>query len=152
MSQQGSHRKRKALEPEVLELLHGFGAAEVPRDLGSAERTHVFMLDRAVLKVYLQAGSSKPDRERAALELAPPGAPRVLDEGALASGRRWLLLERLPSRRPDDAGVSPDAHRMEPGFARCLGRLAADLHQVTVPAFGSWTVAPVQGPRDTTAR
>lgn len=102
-------------------MLSAVGSSAVPvtlpADLGSARRTHVFVLDDLVVKLDQQA-SGRVQREQAALELL--GAtdlpvPRFVASGDLVSGRPWLVMTRLAGVEPADA--SAPAHGLSTAMA-----------------------------------
>src|SRR5688572_27223898 len=97
----------------------------LPEDLGSKGRTHVYVFEDVVVKIDL-AGVGRTANERAALDrlrATDLPVPRALGEGALADGRPWLAMTRLPGEPPADA-VLP-VHVMSGSIATQLGSLAA---------------------------
>src|SRR5436190_20627010 len=77
-------------------------------DLGSASRTHVFVLGDVVVKYDDESriGAGSMVREVQALKFLESGdlpVPRVLDAGEFPDTRRWVVLTRLPGLPPDDA-------------------------------------------------
>lgn len=117
--------------------------AAVPADLGSPERTHVYLVGDLVVKCDIRFGSLAMVREANALAwLAGSGlpVPRLVANGTFADGRRWVALERLPGSVPSDAARM--AHEISPGLASQLGATIARLHGVArPPGFGTWSDA-----------
>lgn len=111
-------------------------------DLGSAGRTHVFVVGDVVVKFEGRVGTSAMIREASALELLVDSdlpVPRLLRSGEFADTRRWVALERLPGDAPPDAALL--AHDVSAGLATQMGGVVACLHAAArPPGFGTWAV------------
>lgn len=133
---------------EVLGTLGIEMPSKAPPDLGSAERTHVYVVGDVVVKCDARFESLAMVREVNALTLLGESAlpvPVVVASGAFDDGRRWVATERMAGHVPGDAARL--AHELSPGLARQLGTLVAALHRaVSPPGFGTWTDKP-ESPR-----
>ena len=113
----------------------------VPPDLGSEERTHVYVVGDVVVKCDARFGSQSMVREANALTLLRGGClpvPSLVASGEFEDGRRWVVTERLDGKTPEEAGRL--AHEVSPELARQLGGVVAALHQAPPPpGFGTWT-------------
>jgi aminoglycoside phosphotransferase (APT) family kinase protein len=113
----------------------------LPPDLGSPNRTHVFVFDDIVVKID-QQDSNRITRERNALELLRRWSmqvPRFVADGVSSQGRKWLVMTRLPGTPPPDA--ARPGHESSVVIAAQLGTIAARLHNgPRPPGFGTWTV------------
>jgi aminoglycoside phosphotransferase (APT) family kinase protein len=112
-----------------------------PPDLGSPERTHVYVVGDLVVKCDARDGSQAMIREANALTLLADtdiNVPTLVAIGTFDDGRGWVVTERLPGEVPPDAAGL--AHDLSPGLATQLGTLIAAVHRaVTPPGFGTWT-------------
>jgi aminoglycoside phosphotransferase (APT) family kinase protein len=127
---------------QVLGLVGVRMPATDPPDLGSRDRTHVYVVGDTVVKCDDRLGSSSMIRERCALELLAGGdlpVARVLDSGQFDDTRRWIVLNRLEGEPPKDARRV--AHGISIELARELGGVVARLHTAPrPPGFGTWTL------------
>lgn len=108
---------------------------ELPPDLGSPERTNVFIVGDIVVKVDLN-DVQRAVRERAALEHLATTAlpvPRCLGSGVLPDGREWIATGRLPGVAPPDA--ARPVHEISPALASQLGAITARLHAAPGPGY-----------------
>jgi aminoglycoside phosphotransferase (APT) family kinase protein len=108
---------------------------ELPRDLGSPERTNVFIVGDVVVKIDLN-DVQRAVRERAALEhLATTDlpVPRCLGSGVLDDGREWIATGRLDGVAPPDA--ARPVHEISPSLAEQLGAITARLHAAPGPGY-----------------
>jgi aminoglycoside phosphotransferase (APT) family kinase protein len=126
---------------QVLALLGVEAPTTTPTDLGSEERTHVYVVDDVVVKVDARFGSQSMVREANALTLlAGRGipVPALVETGTFDDGRGWVVTRRLDGEVPPDAADL--AHDLSPGLAAQLGTVIAAMHRaVTPPGFGTWT-------------
>jgi len=107
----------------------------LPPDLGSRERTHVFIVGDVVVKIDLSS-VQRAARERAALEhLATTDlpVPRCLGSGVLEDGREWIAISRLDGAPPPDA-LRP-VHEISASLASQLGSISARLHAAPGPGY-----------------
>lgn len=125
---------------EVLRVQGRPAPTAPPADVGSAGRTHVFVLDDIVVKCDDRFGSSSMLREASALELLQGSGlpvPRLVDSGVFADKRRWVVRERLPGERHPDALIP--AHELSPALGSEMGAVIARLHaSARPPGFGAW--------------
>jgi len=134
---------------EVRAVLAEVGApadvVELPPDLGSRGRHHVFVFDEVVVKLDLSSDGRRALREMSALELLTPTdlpVPRLLGSGQWRGARRWVAQSRLAGDPPPDALLL--AHAPSPGLAAAMGAVGARLHAgPTPPGFGTWAHGPV---------
>lgn len=108
---------------------------ELPADLGSRERTNVFIVGDVVVKIDL-TGVQRAVRERAALQhLATTNlpVPRCIGSGVLDDGREWVAIGRLDGVAPLDAALP--VHEISVALARQLGTIVARLHAVPGPGY-----------------
>ena len=108
---------------------------ELPPDLGSPERTNVFIVGDVVVKVDLTA-VQRAVRERAALDhLTTTGlpVPRCLGSGVLDDGREWIATTRLDGIAPSDA--ARPVHDVSRSLAVQLGEVSARLHAAPGPGY-----------------
>jgi aminoglycoside phosphotransferase (APT) family kinase protein len=126
---------------QVLALLGVEAPTITPPDLGSEERTHVYVVDDVVVKVDARFGSQAMVREANALTLLAGNGiaiPTLLANGTFDDGRGWVVTERLDGAVPPDAAHL--AQDLSPGLAAQLGAVIAAMHRaVTPPGFGTWT-------------
>jgi len=107
----------------------------LPPDLGSRERTNVFIVGDVVVKIDL-TDVRRAARERAALDhLASTDlpVPRCLGSGVLDDGREWVATGRLDGRAPPDA--ARPVHEISPSLAAQLGAITARLHATPSPGY-----------------
>ena len=107
----------------------------LPPDLGSPERTNVFIVGDVVVKFDL-SNVQRVARERAALDhLAATDLPipRCLGSGMLDDGREWLATGRLDGAAPPDAALP--VHEVSPALASQLGTITARLHAAPSPGY-----------------
>ncbi len=112
----------------------------LPADLGSPQN-HVFLLDDCVLKVFTDAQSSRPAREREALRLLRDSecrVPQLRRQGRLPSGEQWIVTTRLPGTAAPDFYCHQADEEISASLARQMGAQAARLHRVRAPGFGTW--------------
>jgi aminoglycoside phosphotransferase (APT) family kinase protein len=111
--------------PRAIEVL--------PSDLGSPERTNVFIVGDVVVKIDL-TDVQRAARERAALNhLATTGlpVPQCLGSGLLDDGRDWIATGRLDGVAPPDA--ARPVHEISPSLSAQLGAITARLHGAPSP-------------------
>jgi aminoglycoside phosphotransferase (APT) family kinase protein len=108
---------------------------ELPRDLGSPERTSVFIIGDIVVKIDLSA-VQRATRERAALDhlvATDLPVPRCVGSGVLADGREWIAITRMDGVPPPDA--ARPVHELSRSLASELGAITARLHAVPGPGY-----------------
>ena len=108
---------------------------DLPPDLGSPERTNVFIVGEVVVKVDLTS-VERAARERAALDhllTTDLPVPRCLGAGVLDDGREWIATTRLDGVAPDDA--ARPVHEVSDDLAGQLGAIAACLHAAPGPGY-----------------